>query len=199
MPQRLTSELLENYAADLRSLGVPIADCLAPGLASERMDLMTHPLGLDLPTEARVWWGWHDGVAGSDAVPTDVTITGSGWRYLSLEQALNATTETRDVADRFGPRDDPSGGWPSEWIVVLRAMHGAVAAIDCAVESSGSPVYVVEWEEGFPTGPSSPSMGSMVAGWIDAVARGIHGYERGRGWRYDWDRTTVEERRRGLV
>ena len=25
------------------------------------MDALVGPLGLRLPTEARVWWGWHDG------------------------------------------------------------------------------------------------------------------------------------------
>jgi hypothetical protein len=31
-----------------------------PRLADEEMDVLTAPLGLRLPCEARVWWGWHE-------------------------------------------------------------------------------------------------------------------------------------------
>jgi hypothetical protein len=57
----LTEHLLEELAERWRALRAPIADSLRPGLSDAEMDALVSPLGLRLPHEARVWWGWHDG------------------------------------------------------------------------------------------------------------------------------------------
>jgi cell wall assembly regulator SMI1 len=58
----LTEDLLEHLAERWRALRAPIANSLRPGLSEAEMEALVDPLGLRLPTEARVWWGWHDGV-----------------------------------------------------------------------------------------------------------------------------------------
>jgi hypothetical protein len=57
----LDHELLADLEAAWRSQGAEIAGLLAPGLGDEAMAALLQPLGLTLPEEARIWWGWHDG------------------------------------------------------------------------------------------------------------------------------------------
>lgn len=57
----LDRALLERFDAALGAFGAPIVDAWAPGLSDEEIDALLLPLGIDLPQEARVWWGWHDG------------------------------------------------------------------------------------------------------------------------------------------
>lgn len=57
----LDQVLLDRFDASLNSLGAPIVGAWAPGLGDEEIDALLLPLGIDLPAEARVWWGWHNG------------------------------------------------------------------------------------------------------------------------------------------
>jgi hypothetical protein len=64
----LDGALLDRFDASLRALGAPIVDAWAPGVSDGEIDALMLPLGVDLPTEARVWWGWHNGTR-DDAPP----------------------------------------------------------------------------------------------------------------------------------
>jgi hypothetical protein len=85
----LTRDQLEALEAQWRAQGALIVDGLQPGLRDEEMDELTAPLGRTLPTEARTWWGWHDGTAstcGPQALGLDLL-------YLPLAGALNMYRE----------------------------------------------------------------------------------------------------------
>ena len=75
---QLTVDLLEQLAERWRRQRAPITEALSPGLDEEEMDALIAPLGLSLPVEARVWWGWHDGVAAKHAHGA-ATVVGTGW------------------------------------------------------------------------------------------------------------------------
>ncbi len=53
---------LEHFGERVRATGAPIADAWAPGASEEHIDTLLAPLGIDLPGEARLWWGWHNGL-----------------------------------------------------------------------------------------------------------------------------------------
>jgi len=57
----LDRTLLDRFDASLEALGAPILGAWAPGLSDAEIDALLVPLGIDLPAEARVWWGWHNG------------------------------------------------------------------------------------------------------------------------------------------
>jgi hypothetical protein len=54
------------------------------------MDELTGQIGLTLPTEARAWWSWHDGVEHGVIVPQPGI--GDGWVPLSLAEAVEDGT-----------------------------------------------------------------------------------------------------------
>ena len=58
----LTADLLETLERGWARQSAPVMEHLRPGLSPERIDDLTAPVGLRLPVEARIWWGWHDGV-----------------------------------------------------------------------------------------------------------------------------------------
>jgi hypothetical protein len=68
------------------SQGALLAGRLRPGLTEIQMDALTEPLGLRLPVEAQLWWGWHDGAAdGGYAISREL---GPGRQFLSLSAAV---------------------------------------------------------------------------------------------------------------
>src|SRR5436305_119025 len=83
----LTTSLLAEFDALVRSASALIAQCWAPGLTDRRIDELLAPHSIDLPDEARTWWRWHNGTLpdrpslGQRIVP--------GRDLLSLESALD--------------------------------------------------------------------------------------------------------------
>lgn len=69
MPEPLTLELLERMNETLLRVGAAIADRWEPGLTREQMDALTEPHGFRLPSEAALWWAWHNGASGADLMP----------------------------------------------------------------------------------------------------------------------------------
>lgn len=56
------------------------------------------PVGLELPHEARLWWGWHDGIEREDAevLPARREL-GPGFDFLPLAEAIELYDDQREM------------------------------------------------------------------------------------------------------
>lgn len=197
----LLARLEEAWAAQ----GAPIAGNRTPGLSDDEMDEITAPLGLSLPLEARVWWGWHDGVAARDGDGGPARRVGpmvDYWplrfavdRYLMERKIFAEVLEGEDVSDLESDR-------PAHFFPITHTT-GPVFC-DCSVpEGAPSPIYRVH-THGNPeeelAQPRARSFGEMVSWWIDALADGIWRWNTIRQtWDYDWERLDPKRELTGLV
>jgi len=108
------------------------------------MDAITAPLGLRLPDEARVWWGWSNGAPRHP----------SGLPYLPLEEAVDLYRSVRRMADDVAG-GAPAGAahasadfwWERAWFPITRSGHGSTVACDCGVaRGEPTPIRVIDWE-----------------------------------------------------
>src|ERR1700704_4418518 len=60
-PRILDRQLLEAYADELGSRGVPVDTWTTPPATDEAIDRAFTPLEVHVPDEVRVLWAWHDG------------------------------------------------------------------------------------------------------------------------------------------
>lgn len=176
----LTEELLEALAERWRVLGAPIVDSLRPGLSDAEMDTLVAPLGLRLPAEARIWWGWHDG-AETGLVSHSI---GNFIAPLRLAAAVEQYGQVLEDAATVAGDDDsvaPEEFWRQDWFPFAMPTR-ALLACDCSVASgAATPIRYVDFE--FPAEsrePVAPSLGAVVSLWIEAIDCGA--------WTYDHDR-----------
>lgn len=92
----LADALLEELALRWRQQGASIADLLRPGLSEEEMDELTDPLGLVLPREAKIWWGWHDGAFPAPPSSAPASL-GPQLQLLPLADAVQTCVEIRAI------------------------------------------------------------------------------------------------------
>ncbi len=201
----LTVELLEALAARWQAIGAPVADLLQPGLSDEEMDHLTEPLGLHVPYEARVWWGWHDG-APSDRKPFQREISGAGWKFFSLSRAVQeAEVQRRRAEDIAGSREEAERIlWRWAWLPLSDDYHGGVIYVDGTADpdEGPTPIYYTEPEIGTRRAdrPSARSFGEMVTWWIEAFDDGIYGYDAEQQcWTYDFERLSLEREKTFIV
>jgi cell wall assembly regulator SMI1 len=141
----LTEELLEALAARWREQGAPIAGDLRPGLDDRALEIATLPLKLQLPMEARVLWGWHDG---SESSLTSHAI-GLDLIFLSLDDAVTRYSK-ENAAATLAVEDGipPDEAWRATWFPVAGRGDGAVMACDCSVpENTPTPIRYVHWDK----------------------------------------------------
>lgn len=169
-----------------RLLGAPIVERLRPGLEDEQMDALTRPLGLRLPIEARLWWGWHDGVDVDAISFQDERLIGPHWPFVPLAEAVAECQRCREVSDEMlhiSQGREPEW-WSPSWLPLTVDQPLADLVIDCAVdEPEPTPVRRITPPEGqaMPA-PSVPSIGALVDRWIEAIDRGVWIRKPGRGW-----------------
>jgi cell wall assembly regulator SMI1 len=164
----LTTQLLGEYEARLRRLGVPV-DEAAPGLDAHAQDRITASVDLTLPDEARVWWGWHDGSPGW----AHGTYLGyCGEELVSLQTATEIARSLRDLASEFidgGEVDASHAPWSPAWLPLARTRYAV--ALDCGVASNeASPIRNVSFED-FASAREIvvPSLGTLVSWWCEAI------------------------------
>lgn len=183
----LTVDGLEQLLDRWRSAGAPIAESLRPGLSEQAQDAIVTPLGLRLPHEARVWWGWHDGTnttTASYAIGLDLL-------YLPLEKALGVYKRQLHVAATVASGDDslsPEDVWPDNWLPISIRGNGAMMVCDCSVpEGSPTPIRHVDHEFfNQAVDPVAPSLGTVVSSWIDALDTGAWTFNPGlKRWDHD--------------
>jgi hypothetical protein len=189
MSVMLDQQLLNELEGRWRSQGALVADYLAPGLSDDEMQALVTPLGLRLPREARLWWGWHNGtVADAPNLAWDI---GPSRAFFSLELA---------VEESLGGREDLEGcGWQAGWIQVTSDRSRIY--IDCSGDDNEPvSVWAVDWELDNPVAPTLGSFGDLVSTWITAIDLGAWKWNADRnGWDWDRDKLTPEIQRLGVT
>jgi hypothetical protein len=188
----LTEGMLDELAARWREQGAAVADDLRPGLPEDEVRSAAEAVGLTLPAEVLVWWGWHDGTGSLTAK----SALGLDLLYLPMASAFRLyETERRNaalVADGSDPlsQDDV---WPRAWLPLSTKGAGMMMVCDCGVAEGGpTPIRHVD-HEFFDRShtPVADSLGTAVGWWIDAIDRGAWSYNRERGhWERFPDRLT---------
>jgi SMI1/KNR4 family protein SUKH-1 len=199
-PRILTLDLLVELEGLWGKGGAPVLEHLRPGLASDEIDTLTEPLGVRLPTEARTWWGWHDGVAGSVPLGAHREL-GPGLPFLPLEEAaalyLHALQQAAEVAG-----DQADYWWRPSWFPVTER-RGEIRC-DCSVQDgSATPIYWAyshDHDADGLTDPKVESFGTMVQWWIEALQSGAWRYHKQSGrWERDTKLLPPERDASGLV
>jgi hypothetical protein len=197
----LTQGLLSQLADAWTAQGTPIAGRLAPGLSDDEMDELTAPLGLRLPVEARVWWGWHDGAPwrpGGELTPE--RSIGPGVEYMPLRDAVKDYLMDREIFAEI--EGDPEPFRPAAYFPITRT-SGPVLC-DCSVaEGAPSPIYYTH-TYGEPLEelerPAARSFGEMVGWWIDALNDGAWLWNPASGrWSYFLEKLDPARELTGLV
>jgi hypothetical protein len=179
-PEMLSEGLLEALAERWRSQRMSIIDALRPGLSDAAMDELTRPLGLKLPHEARVWWGWHDG---ADAGSPFTSYLGPLRVFSPLAAAVRATAQTREtMQDSAGDLDEE---WRASWLML--GAGGETTVIDCAVSDDAPvPTRYYRFDDPAAGNGGVPSLGTLVRLYIDAFDRGAWSYDPiGKVWSGD--------------
>jgi hypothetical protein len=157
-----------------RNMGAPIVDHLQPGLSDKVMDELTAPLGLRLPHEARVWWGWHNGVPADAVRRHDQRTVGVTWPYLPLAEAVELCAGWRTLSDEFEGYGEPRWFDP-RWLPITSEYPEAILVCDCGTEpSEPSPIRRITPPEGqSPPTPVCASFDELVTRWIEALDCGV--------------------------
>lgn len=201
-PPVLDDQLIGNYEERLVAQGVPLGEWGRPGLTSLQMEKTVRPLGLALPTEARVWWGWHDGCPGEGRRKL---LGPARQEFLSLTGAVETYRRYREVVQELVVPDipglaDPDARWNRSWLPIEGPQHPTV--IDCSVvEDQPTPVRIIALEDvlGSPR-PVAASLGEMVALWVRALDGGAWCWDvEQRMWRVEPERMDEDLRRSPLV
>ncbi|HYI99921.1 MAG TPA: hypothetical protein VEX36_09650 [Thermoleophilaceae bacterium] len=165
------------------------------------MDEITVPLGLCLPSEARVWWGWHDGApwrSGGELTPE--RFIGPGREYMPLRDAVDAYLSDRQSFEEI--EDDPEPFRPAAYFPITRS-SGPILC-DCSVaKGAPSPIYYTH-AYGQPAEelqrPAARSFGEMVGWWIDALNDGAWQWDStSERWSYFPERLDPARELSGLV
>jgi len=125
--------MMADYEQQLRAQGVPVDDWRMPGATDEEMDRALAPLGLKLPIEGRIWWGWHNGARAEGRE----RLYGPRHNCLSLDGAVAQYRQSRGIAERVAddereaPLNDPDHAWRPAWLPIEGP--GQPIVIDCGV------------------------------------------------------------------
>jgi hypothetical protein len=200
----LTPDLLERLEFLWRTQQAPVADRLQPGLSEAALDELTSPVGIRLPTEARMWWQWHNGAAPDLSLAARREL-GPGFAFLPLEEAVVLVERLRTMAQQvWAPEGQEAVDywWRPTWFPITER-RGAVR-LDCAVpDGEPCPVYWAYSHDHDADGLTTPkvtSLGTMIGWWIEALENGAWRYntENSR-WQYHPELIDAERERSGLV
>jgi hypothetical protein len=174
-PRPLTVALLDQLAEKLTEINAPVAKLWRPGLSEPEMDALTAEIGISLSTEARIWWGWHDGVELGAARPWQRGI-GGGWDALPLAAAVQDASRKRQFAETAAAENPGFHhcDWPGSWIALCGDVSYPRLACECAVPAGApSPVHYFDPSGNMePMRPKVGSVGELVHAWLDALADG---------------------------
>jgi hypothetical protein len=169
-PRILDVELLEAYAHRMRALGCPFDERSAPGLSQHEIEALMEPLQLELPDEARTWWGWRNGQADRRAglfFPgfTPYSLADAAGEYQLMRKVAAETAEPgvegRETADEL---------WDAGWFPIDGESDHMV--IDCSVaKGEPTPVRLITWTLKT-KGPWAASLGDAVTAWCDRMDSG---------------------------
>ena len=179
----LDEKLLDELERRWSDRGAFVARALRPGITDEDMDALTEPIGLQLPHEARRWWGWHDGA--EPQIPGIAAELGPGRAFLSLAESVREWQRLRQLLlEASHGADDPD--WRESWLPIDAQKRPIL--FDCGVGFE-DPVPVRSFFMEDPTAGATgvSSIGELVLVWIQAIDCGAWTYDRSLDhWEYDW-------------
>ncbi len=188
-PRMLTIDQLTQLKQRWEMFGlVGVLDRLRPGLTHTEMDALTAPLGIVLPEEARVWWGWQDG---TDLVRVDpirgeeFAMIAPGRIFLSLAHAVTHCQMLREV---LWDGKESHDLW-RQWLLLNTLADPTI--LECAADT---PARVFRLELQFPARRRGlPTLGALIDAYIEAFDTGIWrleqpGYEHSR-WQQNPDKS----------
>lgn len=149
------------------------------------MDDLVEPLGLRLPVEAKLWWGWHDGAEGRGSA----YAIGLVLPYLQLGEAIQIYSETRQIAHDVTA--EPGGLeaddlWRPEWFPITVPLRGFLVCDCSTADGDPTPIHLVDFEfADVSKTPVAPSFGALVERWLEALDAGA--------WIYNPDRNSWED------
>jgi len=173
--ERLSTEQLEHLERLLAEQGAPIVQRLQPPASAEAFAVIEAEFGLPVPEELRLWWGWHDGTNVKPHEKAAKASIGPLFEFLSMEEALKATRESRELALDIDP-DEPEIYWGKTWLAL-----GTDGRVACDLMSGpGASVSVLDVDYHKTSKPgtiAAQSLGEMVRWWIEALESGAWRYE----------------------
>lgn len=193
--------ILDRIESLLSSVGDPLVSAFRPGLTPAEIDRVMEPLGLQLPVEARMWWGWHDGVAGPGP-----DLFGIG-RPFTLSEAVDEYFVRRDryAVEAAEIDEDPNRSrswfWEDSWLPFAQTGHAGVITIEMGIaEGEGTPVRDSEIDpDGEFRTPRAGSLTEYLEARIVAIDAGIYGWHSDKSrWDYtvEWRDIPADLRRR---
>ena len=191
----LTTALLGELQARWERAGVPLVGSLRPGITGTRAQTLMAASGLSLPSEAAVWWGWHDGADVN--VASGYARLGPEYQFLPLSAALQLGRESVAMAHDLADDDeDPATYWDPSWLPITGSSQGCIV-VDCSVsDGDPTPIRKIDWTNMSPeewSRPRASSFGELIHWWIEAYDSGAWQYTRDGGWQYDWTALEPEQ------
>jgi hypothetical protein len=185
-PRLVDDALLGELEQRWRDQGAFIVGALRPGLSDAEMDVLTEPVGLRLPAEARRWWAWHDGAAPQVPGLDIAARLGPVREFLPLARVVLDCREMREIM--YEDEDESTANWKHGWLPIDGNKRPTV--FDCSV-AFDAPVPVRSYFIEDPTAGQDGvrSIGELVGIWIEGIDSGAWSYNRaGEHWEYDWTR-----------
>jgi hypothetical protein len=180
----LDDGLLDELARAVRDAGVLGTEAWAPGLSDEEIDALLEPHDLDLPEEARRWWRWHNGYVEGTG-PTGWVGVAPNRPLLTLAEALDLYAATKDESRQVWGAD--------RWLMVF--IDAPSIYFDCSGPRD-APVPIRTQQDIDTPEPVLPSIGEMIALWIELIDTGVSTIDADGEW--EWDFEKVPQRIRDL-
>ena len=191
-PRMLTVDQFTQLKLRWEKLGlVGVLNDLRPGLTDAEMDALTEPLGIVLPEEARVWWGWHDGTDPHFIDPIQggkFAMLAPGRIFLSLGDGVKQCQSLREVGWEGKEQHDLWRQW-----LPLNTLEDPTM-LDCTADA---PARVFRLEFQFRDRRLElPTLGALVDAYIEAFDSGAWWLEQpGReDSRWQQDVEMIDER-----
>jgi cell wall assembly regulator SMI1 len=181
----LTRKLLGRLERCWAGQGVPWLDALRPGATDEQLDAVLAPFDRAIPTELRLWWGWHNGSTEDVWIAHDLSV-------MSAEQAVRDFEMMREIGRGV---DHSEKLWSPLWLPVFATGSSPTYAVECAEREPHQTGLVI-----YQDAHSYMDAGLIAAASLgDVVHRLCEAYDAGlQRWDTDqnrWAQTRWGERR----
>ncbi len=177
----LNEELLERFERCLSDQRLPWLSARRLPLSDEQIADLTEPVGIELPPELRLWWGWFNGATTPGRVEVTPVLEAD-----SLESSLLRREWMRAVAaDAAHDRnEDIEQHFPSSFLPVLGTGGSANIAANAAL-GPATPLHYVEFHPNdHPLVMLAPSLGDAVHRWVEMYEAGYYRWGEATG---QWD------------
>jgi hypothetical protein len=186
----LLGELLQELESELREVGVPVDTAFRSGASAPQLRAAFASIGIAVPDEIVVWFGWHDGVNRP-----------IGNRVLPIFEMWSSEDAIRNYVNPKGaPKGSESWQWNPEWLHFVGDNNGI--AVSCGGNLEATPRIRrisagLEWgTQADDTLHQVVSLCTPVTWWIESLRNGWYEWDRHlQGW--DWE-TTSQPRFRAL-